>query len=269
MLLNTNRKQSFYAIIPARYASTRFPAKVLATIGDKPLFWHAYNRASASGFFEGVFVAGDDERIEEKAKELGVPYVTTRKDHSSGTDRVREAVQKLNLPENCVIVNVQGDEPFLTKDIFEALLNPFIIEKKAQEIETPCLCASVGILLDPVKDAKRISSSNQVKIVRASNGNALYFSRLPIPFERDKEEKSTQKAPYIGHIGIYAFTRKTLERMANFFPTPLENTEKLEQLRLLENNIPIHISLVEAAPYGVDTQEDLEKARDYYKNFIG
>ena len=248
---NTNK---YYAIIPSRYASTRFPAKALAEIGGKPLFWHAYKRAYDCGLFHGVYLATDDERIEQKAKELNVPYIHTKKEHSTGTDRVREAANILDLPEDAIIANVQGDEPFLTKDMFAALLKPF--ENAA------CQCATLGIILDEEKDAERIISPNQVKIALASNGEALYFSRSPIPFDRDHN----RKAPYIGHVGIYAFRRDILDMMAKLPPSPLEETEKLEQLRLLENGIRMHVYLINSPPYGVDTPEDLEKATEYYNS---
>ena len=245
-------ENKYYAIIPSRYASTRFPAKALAEIGGKPLFWHAYTRAYDSGLFDGVYLATDDARIEQKAQELNIPYIHTKPEHPSGTDRVREAAHTLNLPENAIIANVQGDEPFLTKNMFEALLKPF---------ESPhCQCATLGIVLDEEKEAHRITSPNQVKIALAVNGEALYFSRSPIPFDRD----NSRKAPYIGHIGIYAFRRNILDLMANLPPSPLEETEKLEQLRLLENGIRMHVCLIESAPHGVDTPEDLENAQKYY-----
>lgn len=246
---NTNK---FYAIIPSRYASTRFPAKALAQIGGKPLFWHAYKRAYDCGLFTHVYLATDDERIEEKARELNIPYIHTKKEHSTGTDRVQEAVSILGLAEDAIIANVQGDEPFLTKDMFSALLKPFDNAK--------CQCATLGIILDEEKDALRIASPNQVKIALASSGEALYFSRSPIPFDRD----NNRKAPYVGHVGLYAFRRNVLDFMATLPPSPLEETEKLEQLRLLENGIRIQVYLINNPPKGVDTPEDLEDAREYY-----
>jgi len=246
---NTNK---FYAIIPSRYASTRFPAKALVDIGGKPLFWHAYKRAHDCGLFHDVYLATDDERIEKIAKELNVPYIHTKPEHPSGTDRVLEAAQILGLAKDAIIANVQGDEPFLTKDMFTALLKPF---------ENPqCTCTTLGIILDKEKDAQRISSPNQVKIVLTSNGEALYFSRSPIPFDRD----DSRNAPYIGHVGIYAFRHDILDLMANLPPSPLEKTEKLEQLRLLENGIRIQVCLIKNSPHGVDTPEDLEAAKKYY-----
>lgn len=242
----------YYAIIPSRYASTRFPAKALAEIGGKPLFWHAYKRAYDSGLFHAVYLATDDARIEEKATELNIPYIHTKQEHSTGTDRVQEAADILGLPEDAIIANVQGDEPFLTKDMFLALLKPFE--------NVNCQCATLGIVLDEKKDAHRITSPNQVKIALASSGEALYFSRAPIPFDRD----NSRKAPYVGHVGLYAFRRNILDLMATLPTSPLEETEKLEQLRLLENGIRIQVYLIDTPPKGVDTPEDLEEARNYY-----
>lgn len=244
--------QNHYAIIPSRYASTRFPGKPLVEIGGKPLFWHVYMRAKESDLFNDVWLAIDDERIEEKAKELNVPYIMTQKNHVSGTDRVREAVNILDLDTKAVIANIQGDEPFVSKEMMQKLLEPFQ--------SSACESATLGVILDEIKDKARIESPNQVKIALAQNGEALYFSRMPIPFARDKE----RKAPYIGHIGVYAFRRVTLEKMAEFDPTPLEQTEKLEQLRLLENGVRMQVRLISEASCGVDTPEDLEYARKYY-----
>ncbi len=246
-------KNKFYAIIPSRYASTRFPAKALALIGDKPLFYHVYQRALQSNCFTEVYLAIDDERLEEKAKELQVPYILTSTSHSTGTDRVREAAKKLELSSDSIVVNVQGDEPFLTKNMFEAIIKPF---KEQSNVE----CSTLGVILDPTLDKERILSPNQVKIVLTKSNKALYFSRSPIPYIRD----NLAKAPYIGHLGIYAFRFDILEIMASFKPSPLEETEKLEQLRLLENNISISVSIVESGTHGVDTAEDLQLAQEFY-----
>ena len=245
--------QNHYAIIPSRYASTRFPGKPLVEIGGKPLFWHVYMRAKESDLFNDVWLALDDERIEEKAKELGIPYVLTKKEHPSGTDRVREAVNILDLDAKAVIANIQGDEPFVSKEMMQKLLEPFQ--------NSSCESATLGVILDEEKDKARIESPNQVKIALAQNGEALYFSRAAIPFARD----NTRKAPYVGHIGVYAFRRITLEKMAEFEPSPLEETEKLEQLRLLEHGIRMQVRLISEASCGVDTPEDLEFARKYYQ----
>lgn len=244
--------QKAYAVIPARYASTRFPGKPLVLIGGRPLFWHVYMRAVQADVFENVWLATDDERIEKAAAELGVPFVHTG-EHQSGTDRVREAVNILGLDEQAVIANIQGDEPFITKAMITALLDPFHT--------AGCESATLGVVLDEEKDKERIASPNQVKIALAQSGEALYFSRQPIPFARD----GVRRAPYVGHVGVYAFTRKTLEKMAQFPPSPLEETEKLEQLRLLEHGIRMQVRLIAAAPQGVDTPEDLENAVRYYR----
>lgn len=247
-------KQKYIAIIPVRYASIRFPAKALAEIGGKPLFWHAYARAKHSTLFDDVYVATDDEQIHTKAKELNIPVILTSPHHQSGTDRVREAVQILGVPDSAVIANIQGDEPFLTKEMFAALLEPFQ--------DSTCESATLGIILDEKEDADRIISPNQVKLVMAQNGNALYFSRMPIPYCRD----GVRTVPYIGHVGVYAFRRFALEKMATLPMGILEESEKLEQLRLLENNIMMQVRLIKERPHGVDTPVDLDVARQYYND---
>lgn len=243
-------EHKMYAIIPSRYASTRFPAKALAEIDGKPLFWYAYTNAVNSGLFSDVYLATDDERIFSKATELGVQVVNTSAHHPSGTDRVREAAEILGLEEDVVIANIQGDEPFIKKEMFAALLQPF---------EKPlCQVSTLGVVL---KEESRISSPNQVKIVLGNKGQALYFSRSPIPYNRD----ALENVDYFGHIGVYAFRHEVLKKMASLAVGRLENIEKLEQLRLLENNIPIHVSIIEEQPHGVDTPEDLEFAQKYYE----
>lgn len=239
-----------HAIIPCRYASTRLPGKPLADIGGRPLMWHVYEKVRQSSLFDSVHIATDDARIESVAKELNLSCILTG-EHNSGTDRVNEVANILCLPSDCVVVNIQGDEPFITKSMLERLISPF--SHANTEV------ATLGFILDP-KNEKRILSPNQVKIVLSKDGYALYFSRLPIPFARD----GAAKTPHIGHIGLYAFRRDILAHMALLPPSVLEETEKLEQLRLLENGIRICVSLVEEETLGVDTIEDLVDARLYF-----
>ncbi|MBR4424055.1 MAG: 3-deoxy-manno-octulosonate cytidylyltransferase [Mailhella sp.] len=240
-----------FAIIPSRYGSTRLPGKALADLGGKPLFWHVYIRAAACPSLDGVWVATDDGRIASRAEELGVPCVMTSPEHPSGTDRVMEAARKLSLPGDAVIANIQGDEPFITPDMVAALLAPF--DDPGTE------AATLGVLLDPAADVDLVASPSQVKIVCASNGNALYFSRAAVPFLRE----GGKPARVIGHIGMYAFRRDVLERMTSLPPGELEQCEKLEQLRLLENGISMRVVLTAERPHGIDTPEDLRAAREY------
>lgn len=248
---DTTDSPACYGIIPIRYASTRLPGKPLADIAGKPMFWHVYDRATRCKDLAGVWVATDDERIASAARGLDVPCVMTGVDHPSGTDRVNEAAFKLDLPAHAVIINIQGDEPLLEPAMLHALLAPF---------SEPGVCAcTLATPLDSAspEDAALIASPHQVKVVMDQQGDALYFSRSPIPFARDE----TLPSCYAGHIGLYAFRRDVLERMTAWPPSPLEQLEKLEQLRLLEHRIPLRVVLTKHRPRGVDTPEDLEAVR--------
>lgn len=238
-----------YGIIPSRYASSRLPAKPLADIGGKPMFWHVWNRASQCAALRGVWLATDDERVARAAAELHVPCVMTAATHPSGTDRVREAADILGFAPDSVVVNIQGDEPLLQAEMLDSLLTAF---------HDPAVCAAtLSTPLDPERDAELIASPHQVKVVVDMSGDALYFSRAPIPFPRD----GGQSVLYAGHVGVYAFRRATLERVTSLAPTPLELLEKLEQLRLLEHRIPLRVISTPHRPHGVDTQEDLDAVR--------
>jgi len=232
-----------HAIIPARYASTRFPGKPLALLHGKPMFWHVWSRAMRCRLLSSVTLATDDERIKAACDALAVPVVMTG-EHQSGTDRVHEAARILRLPENAVIINIQGDEPALDPEALTLLAGAF---------GDPLVQAAT--LAHPLESADLLRP-DKVKVVLAANGDALYFSRAGIPFSRDGE----RALPAYGHIGLYAFTMQTLARFVALPPSPLERTEKLEQLRLLENNIPMRVLLTEqAACIGVDQVEDVAR----------
>lgn len=231
-----------YGIIPARYASTRFPGKPLADILGKPMFWHVWERAKNCPAIHGVTLATDDERILEEARRLNVPAVMTRADHASGTDRVYEAAGKLDIPDNAIVVNIQGDEPALDPEALNSLIRTF---------DTPEVVAATLAHTISAEEALR---PDKVKVVLAANGDALYFSRSPIPYVREGHAR-----PYLGHIGLYAFRMGTLRQFVSLAPSKLELTEKLEQLRLLENGIPLRVVLVENGARGVDTPEDLKE----------
>ena len=232
-----------HAIIPARYASTRFLGKPLVPLLGKPMFWHVWIRAKQCPLLQSVTLATDDGRIEEAAKELGVPVVMTAKTHESGTDRVFEAAKILGLPKSSVIINVQGDEPALDPAVLGEVLQAFS--------DTEVQVATLAHPLAP----EDITRPDKVKVVLAANGDALYFSRAPIPFSRDGEVVH----PYLGHIGLYAFRMGTLERFVSLSPSSLERMEKLEQLRLLENSIPIRVVRTRRASPGVDSREDIQR----------
>ena len=235
-----------YGIIPARYNSTRFPGKPLADISGKPMFWHVFNRASKCTDLLQVVLATDDKRIFSAANNLDVPVVMTRNDHKSGTDRVMEAAMLLKVPENAIVINIQGDEPAMESAMITEIITPF----SNPDIQVTTLA----------KKIKQHEAENPdiVKVVLSAAGNALYFSRSNIPYYRDKTEKS-----YLGHIGLYAFRMKTLKKFVSLPPGRLEKIEKLEQLRLLENNIPIHVVITKFSSHGVDRPEDIRKIMNY------
>jgi 3-deoxy-manno-octulosonate cytidylyltransferase (CMP-KDO synthetase) len=231
-----------FGIIPARYGSTRFPGKPLADILGKPMFYHVWERASRCALLKSVVVATDDDRVMWAADELGVPCVMTRFDHESGTDRVMEAARSLRVSPNALVVNIQGDEP---------LLEPMVLTRLIERFESPEVMVATPVVEIAEEEAR---NPDLVKVVFSTNGRALYFSRALIPFPREGEAESVY-----GHIGIYAFRMKTLETFVSLPPGRLERTEKLEQLRLLENGIPIHVVKTDFRSRGVDRPEDIRK----------
>ena len=230
-----------FGIIPARYASTRFPGKPLANILGKPMFQHVYDRAIQCPELRRVILATDDKRIFNKAESLNIPVIMTRKTHASGTDRVLEAAQTLAVSHDAIVINIQGDEPLLEPAMLSTLLLPILNGQ-----------AEVSTLARRI-DLKAAQNPDQVKVVLAKDGRALYFSRSPIPFPRG------DVAPdYYGHIGLYAFRMKDLEQFVKLRPSLLEKTEKLEQLRLLENGIAIQVVITDFESVGVDRPEDID-----------
>lgn len=238
---------SCIGIIPARYDSSRFPGKPLADLLGKPMFWHVYTRACRCAALKEVVLATDDERIRTAAEKLAVPVVMTRPDHPSGTDRVLEAAHLLGLAKtpDAVVVNIQGDEPVLAPEMLGELVAPFA----DPEVMTTTLAHPIT-----VAESER---ADQVKVVRAASGRALYFSRAALPYPRS----AGAEPRYLGHIGLYAFRFHRLVRFANLGPSPLEQAEKLEQLRLLENDLSIHVVVTRHHSIGVDRPEDLERVR--------
>lgn len=230
-----------FGVIPARFASTRFPGKPLADILGRPMFWHVYQRALGCPLLGRVVLATDDRRIHDAALRLSVPVVMTRADHASGTDRVLEAAQRLGLPEEAVVVNIQGDEPLLAPQMLTQLLEPFA----DPAVQVTTLAAKI--------DAAEAARPDRVKVVWTRAGNALYFSRSVIPHDRDGCGEG-----YWGHIGLYAFRIPALRRFAALGQSELERREKLEQLRLLENDIPIYVVPTLHETLGVDRPEDIE-----------
>ncbi|MBU1230281.1 MAG: 3-deoxy-manno-octulosonate cytidylyltransferase [Proteobacteria bacterium] len=235
-----------YGIIPARYDSSRFPGKPLADILGKPMFVRVHERACACPLFRQIVLATDDQRILDAAKAWDVPALMTSRTHQSGTDRVLEAARLLGAGADCVVVNIQGDEPLLEPDMLAQLLAPFA-GPRGPEVQATTLAS-------PLSRAEA-QSPDRVKVVLDAGGRALYFSRAPIPFDRDGEGRGV--GPLL-HIGLYALRMATLERFAALPAGLLEQTEKLEQLRLLENGIPLHVATTSHGCHGVDRPEDVE-----------
>ncbi len=230
-------------IIPARYASARFAGKPLAMLGGKPMVQHVYECASESTLFERLVVATDDERIREVVEGFGGAAAMTSPDHRSGTDRVAEVVTSVDAD---VVVNIQGDEPFVSPRLFEQLVEPF---HDRPDLGMTTLCQRIN-------DPALLSDCNVVKVVRDGSGHALYFSRASIPHPRNPEEHVAWE-----HIGIYAYRREFLLELSRMEPTSLERTEALEQLRVLENGRKILVVPTEDhVGLSIDTPSDLAKA---------
>jgi 3-deoxy-D-manno-octulosonate cytidylyltransferase len=234
------------ALIPARYAATRFPGKLMQMLGNKTIIRHTYENTVATLLFDEVIVVTDSEIIFNEIIHNGGYAVMSKKEHESGSDRIAEAVADM---EAGIIVNVQGDEPFVKKELLQNLLRPFEND--------PNQNVKVASLMYEITNENEISNPNHVKVVVDKNNNALLFSRSVIPFHRDKN----RRAVYYKHIGIYAFRKKALMNFTQWELSPLEAIEKLEQLRYLENGVGIKMVLVDESPISIDTPEDLEKAK--------
>lgn len=236
------------AIIPARYASVRFPGKVIALLADKPVVVHTYERTARSSVVSETIIATDDERVAEAVAPYGVNVVMTRADHPTGCDRIAEVAASLDAD---IIVNVQADEPLIDPALIDAAVQPMF-----DDPELPMSTARHAI-----HDPALISDPNCVKVVCDTNRRALYFSRSPIPFLRDAEHDPLSDAIYWQHIGLYVFRRTFLLEYASMAPTPLERYENLEQLRVLEHGYGMAVVDAEEPSIGVDTPEDLERAQ--------
>ena len=235
----------FQVIIPARYASSRFPGKPLADLGGKPMVIRVCERAAKSGA-AAVYVATDDERIASAVRAHGHQAIMTRADHASGTDRIAEAARKLKLGQNQIVVNVQGDEPLIAPNLIAQVAR--VLDKKRE--------ASVSTACHAIHEAAALTNPNVVKVVLDAQGYALYFSRSQIPYPRE-----TDAACY-RHAGIYAYRVAFLKTYARLKPPALEKAEALEQLRVLWHGHRIAVAVSETEiPPGVDTPQDLEAVR--------
>ena len=230
------------AFIPARYAATRFPAKLMQTLGDKTVIRHTYDNTVATGLFDSVYVVTDSEIIFNEITQHGGNAIMSKRSHESGSDRIAEAVQELDID---IVVNVQGDEPFVKREPLEKVIAVFSDAK-----------VQVASLMQVLTDTTLIQDPNYVKVAVDKNNNALFFSRSVIPYPRSTESAIT----YYEHIGVYAFQKQALLNFTNWPMSPLEAAEKIECLRYLENGISIKMVVTEYMGVEIDTPADLIKA---------
>ena len=235
------------AMIPARYAATRFPGKLMQMLGDKTVILHTYNNTVATNLFDEVMVVTDSDIIFNEIINNGGKAVMSVKEHESGSDRIAEAIAGINVD---IVVNVQGDEPFVQKEPLEKLLAAFTNEQ-----------VQVASLMQVLTEEHFIADPNYVKVVVDKNMNALMFSRSPIPYHRDKNTSPI----YYEHIGVYAFRKQALLNFTAWPVTPLEAVEKVECLRYLENGIPLKMVVTEYMGVEIDTPEDLVRAASLLK----
>ena len=231
------------AMIPARYASTRFPAKLMQLLGNKTVIRHTYDNTVKTGLFDKVIVVTDSPVIFEEIKSNGGDVMMSKKTHESGSDRIAEAVENLDTD---IVVNVQGDEPFVQKAPLEKLLAVFRQDENVQ----------VASLMQVIKNKKNVEDPNFVKVAVDLQMNALFFSRSVIPYPRDQ----SLSINYYEHIGVYAFRKQALMNFTNWPVTALEAAEKIECLRYLEHGIPLKMVLTEYMGIEIDTPEDLKLA---------
>ncbi len=244
---------NFTAIIPARYASTRFPGKPLALLGNKPVIQHVYEQTSS--VLSEVWVATDDDRIREAVKKFGGRVVMTRADHKSGTDRIEEAAEKTGTQAD-VIINIQGDEPFVQPSQIKTLMQLF------DNADT-----QIGTLGKHFENIEAVNNPNSPKIVTDKQGFALYFSRSVIPYIRGAQDNEwLSHFPFLKHLGLYAYRREVLHEITQLPQSSLEIAESLEQLRWLENGYRIRVGLTDVETVGIDTPEDLQRAEEFLKS---
>lgn len=249
--------KGFKVLIPARHGSTRLPGKPLLEIAGKPMIQHVVERARASDADE-VVVATDDRRILDVCAEIGVTALLTSSAHRSGTDRVAEAMERCGWDDDTVIVNLQGDEPCMPSSLIRQVATELVAEKEA----------GIATLAHPIVESAALFDPHVVKVVLNAAGQALYFSRAPIPWHRDEFLRDRAQLPdsvrFLRHIGLYAYRVSFLRRYVAFEPSPMEIAESLEQLRVLWHGEPIRVGIAEEEPGpGVDTAADLARAAAY------
>lgn len=233
-------------VIPARFGSSRFPGKVLASLASKTMLQHVFERAEQAHYLTRTIIATDDQRVCDAARAFGAPVRMTRADHASGTDRVAEVA---SAEDAAVIVNIQGDEPFIDPAAIDAAILPMVHEHGTL----------MATLKKKIEDSREIGDPNVVKVVTNREGDAIYFSRSPIPYDRENSGQA-----YYKHIGLYVYRRDFLLSYSALPVGPLEKAEKLEQLRALENGYSIRVVETEYESWGVDTPEDLERLENLW-----
>ncbi|MEO6820193.1 MAG: 3-deoxy-manno-octulosonate cytidylyltransferase [Ginsengibacter sp.] len=238
------------ALIPARYAATRFPGKLMQKLGDKTIIRHTYENTKATLLFDEVIVVTDSAIIFDEITHYGGYVIMSKQDHESGSDRIAEAILDIDTE---IVVNVQGDEPFVQKSILESLLSLFN-QDMTEKVQ-------VTSLMYQITEQADIDNPNHVKVVVDDHNNALYFSRSVIPFNRNKNNN----AVYFKHVGLYGFRKETLIQFTKMPKSVLESTEMLEQLRYIQAGIKIKMALIGECPLSIDTPEDLEKAKLLYQ----
>ena len=243
--MTSGKSTTILAVIPARLPSTRFPGKVIALLAGKPLVMHAYERCCQASLVDEVIIATDDVKVVEAVAPYDARVTLTRTDHPSGTDRIAEVAEHSDAD---IVVNVQGDEALIDPAVIDATIQPLL---DSPEIPMATACHRIRDLAD-------VNDPNLVKVVFDREGRALYFSRAPIPCDRDGLATEND-AGYWGHIGLYVYRRSFLLEYASLMPTPLEKMEKLEQLRVLENGYDIAVVKTEYESIGVDTPADLAR----------
>ncbi len=239
------------AMIPARYGATRFPGKLMADLGGKPVIVRTYESTKATGLFDDVYVVTDNEIIKDAVEKYNGKAIMSIKEHECGTDRIAEAVADLDID---IVVNVQGDEPFVKKEPLKKVIEVFYKEDGDQ--------IDLASLMQEITDWKDITDPNYVKVIVDQNNFALYFSRSAIPYPRDK----SAGARYFEHIGVYAFRKQAILDFYNLPMLSMEATEKIECIRFLEYGKKIKMVETDFMGIEIDTPEDLEKAKKYYKN---
>lgn len=244
----TASKPRVLGVVPARYASTRFPGKIIASLAGKPLVLHAYDRARKARLIDDVIIAADDARVRDAIVPFGARVVMTRPEHPTGTDRIAEAVAGDNAD---IIVNIQGDEALIDPETIDAAIRPLL--------DQPDIVMSTA--RRRISDPALVANPNIVKVICDKRGRAIYFSRSPIPHIRDEADRDKAALCYWQHIGLYVYRRDFLLAFAGLPQTPLEQLEKLEQLRAVEHGFPIAVIDTEYDGRGVDVPEDLEWAR--------